>query len=283
MKTDNTRTFAKACKELADYFYNIAPKKEVFERDVFTIAFGQEKITVCDEDKTISLPVPPMPITLDEFKDKAKLFEEELNENILANNDALNTDLLLSAFGKTDNWIAPTRKMFFDVELDNDVELLDWWLYYRDFVKRLLYGYNWITENTEMEEYRKGLLATEPQQAATPEPEQAANPQPQQSAVEAASDKDNLTERESLYYTKVIKHGWAEETESGYRWLFNNRNKASLAYFLDKVFYPDNIKIGGKDNKRLERLWGVKRLDSATYQAMNGNQYWKPIIDELFI
>ena len=74
----------------------------------------------------------------------------------------------------------------------------------------------------------------------------------------------------------------AEKKENGYKWLYNKGSKASLAYFLYKLF--DQNGIGQIPFKRLEKLWSVKRLDTALRQAI-GTKYeqsWRTQIINLF-
>ena len=95
-------------------------------------------------------------------------------------------------------------------------------------------------------------------------------------------DAEELTEREIKYYGKAIEAGMAEKKENGYKWLYNKGSKASLAYFLYKLF--DQNGIGQIPFKRLEKLWSVKRLDTALGQAI-GTKYeqsWRTQIINLF-
>ena len=91
-----------------------------------------------------------------------------------------------------------------------------------------------------------------------------------------------LTKAEVEYYGKAVKSGMAEKTEDGYKWKYNNGSKASLAYFLNKIFNPDGT--GQIPFKKLEVLWEVSRLDSALDKAINAKnpQQWRTDIDKLF-
>lgn len=91
-----------------------------------------------------------------------------------------------------------------------------------------------------------------------------------------------LTKDEALYYNKAIEKGFAKENDNGYKWLYNKGSKASLAYFLYKIFSPNGM--GQIPFKRLDMLWGVKRLDSALTQTLNAKhtQQWRTQIDSLF-
>lgn len=93
---------------------------------------------------------------------------------------------------------------------------------------------------------------------------------------------DRLIHREQFYYNKAIKEGMAEKTDNGYKWLYNGGSKVSLAYFLKKIFCPNNIEQ--IPFKRLNNLWSVSRLDSATDQLVNAKkpQRWRYDIDKLF-
>lgn len=86
-----------------------------------------------------------------------------------------------------------------------------------------------------------------------------------------------LTEREIKYYGKAIEAGMAEKTEQGYRWLGSN---VSFGYFIDKVHRPKATER--LPYKRMEKLWGIKRLDSAVSQSADRKHKWEKDIDALF-
>ena len=94
-----------------------------------------------------------------------------------------------------------------------------------------------------------------------------------------ANEKDpkELTEREIKYYGKAIEAGMAKKTEQGYRWLSSN---VSLGYFINKVHRPTATER--LPYKRMEELWGVKRLDSAVHQSADRKHKWEKDIDALF-
>ncbi|MGN1034474.1 MAG: hypothetical protein ACI4PK_02660 [Oscillospiraceae bacterium] len=62
-----------------------------------------------------------------------------------------------------------------------------------------------------------------------------------------------LTKEEALYYNKAIEKGLAQGSDNGYKWLYNKGSKASLAYFLNKIFNPNGTgqipfkKLGSSD------------------------------------
>lgn len=105
---------------------------------------------------------------------------------------------------------------------------------------------------------------------------------------EQTSDTDSLNiepeqaTEEIVCYEKAVKYGMAKKTDNGYRWLYNNGSRASLAYFLYKLFNPNGT--GQIPYQRLERCWCVKRLDSALTQVLNAKkpQLWRTQIDDLF-
>ena len=90
------------------------------------------------------------------------------------------------------------------------------------------------------------------------------------------------TEREKKYFAKAIEAGLMEKDGDSYRWLHNNGLKASLGYFLNRVFNPKGT--AQIPCKRLGVLFGVTRLDTVIYQALNPNkpQKWRTEIDNLF-
>lgn len=91
-----------------------------------------------------------------------------------------------------------------------------------------------------------------------------------------------LTEREKEYYERAIANEMAKKTETGYKWLYNNGSKASLIYFLNKIFSPNGTKQ--IPFTRLGNLWGRSRLDSALDKAINVKdpQPWRTDIDRIF-
>lgn len=96
------------------------------------------------------------------------------------------------------------------------------------------------------------------------------------------NSQSKITPKEFTYYDKAVKFGMAEKTKDGYKWLYDNGSKASLAYFLYKLFNPNGT--GQIPYQRLNILWGVTRLDSALTQVLNAKkpQQWRIPIDRLF-
>ena len=90
------------------------------------------------------------------------------------------------------------------------------------------------------------------------------------------------TEREDYYFDKAINAGLMRKDGVGYKWLYNNGSKASLAYFLQKVFNPDGTQT--TPFKKLETLFNVSRLAAATYKLLccKNMQKRKGGIDKLF-
>ena len=90
-------------------------------------------------------------------------------------------------------------------------------------------------------------------------------------------EPEELTEREIKYYGKAIEAGMAKKTEQGYRWL---GSKVSFCYFINKVHRPKATER--LPYKRMEKLWNIKRLDSAVNQSADWKQKRKKDIDALF-
>lgn len=90
-------------------------------------------------------------------------------------------------------------------------------------------------------------------------------------------DAEELTEREIKYYGKAIEAEMAKKTEQGYKWFGSN---VSLGYFINKVHRPTATER--LPYKRMEELWGVKRLDSAVHQSADRKHKWEKDIDALF-
>ena len=91
-----------------------------------------------------------------------------------------------------------------------------------------------------------------------------------------------LTEKESFYFARAIEKGLMKQTENGYKWLPEKAKKVSLMYFVSCI-YPDPRK-DEIPYRKIERLFGYKRLDSV-YQSFlrtNQKQSWKSSIDDLF-
>lgn len=90
-------------------------------------------------------------------------------------------------------------------------------------------------------------------------------------------EPEELTEREIKYYGKAIEAGMAKKTEQGYKWLDSN---VSFGYFINKVHRPKATER--LPYKRMEKLWNIKRLDSAVNQSADWKQKRKKDIDALF-
>ena len=90
------------------------------------------------------------------------------------------------------------------------------------------------------------------------------------------------TDNEIKYFTKAIEAGLMIQDGEGYRWIHNNGLKASLGYFLHRVFNPKGTTQ--IPYQRLEALFSVTRLDSAIDQALTAKkpQKWRKEIYILF-
>ena len=91
-----------------------------------------------------------------------------------------------------------------------------------------------------------------------------------------------LTEKERFYFARVIVKGLMKQTGNCYKWLPEKAKKVSLMYFVSCIhcdLTKDEIPY-----RKIERLFGYKRLDSV-YQSFlrtNQKQSWKSSIDDLF-
>ena len=89
------------------------------------------------------------------------------------------------------------------------------------------------------------------------------------------------TDRAKKAFAAAVEAGFMEKTDTGYKWKYNRGSHVSLAYFLVKVYDPDNTSetpftaLGG--------LFGVSRLDSSADKAFNAKntQLWRKKLDEL--
>ena len=110
----------------------------------------------------------------------------------------------------------------------------------------------------------------------SPENGKVQSKQPQQLEL------SQLTEKESFYFARAIEKGLMKQTENGYKWLPEKAKKVSLMYFVSCIhcdLTKDEIPY-----RKIERLFGYKRLDSV-YQSFlrtNQKQSWKSSIDDLF-
>lgn len=110
---------------------------------------------------------------------------------------------------------------------------------------------------------------------------------PQQKSHTAVTKQDIVkpqqeTELEKKYFAKAIQAGLMGKDCNSYIWLHNSGLKASLGYFINRVFNPKGTaKI---PYKRMENLFNVSRLDTAIDQALTAKkpQKWRKEIDTLF-
>ena len=105
----------------------------------------------------------------------------------------------------------------------------------------------------------------------------------QESKQEQQQRDNKPTKREQKYFTKAIEAGLMEQIgDENYRWLHNNGMKASLGYFLKRVFDPKGTTP--IPYQRMENLFEVSRLDSAIDKALTAKkpQKWRIEIDALF-
>lgn len=96
--------------------------------------------------------------------------------------------------------------------------------------------------------------------------------------------KEPYTERARKYFARAVEAGLMEKAGERYKWTFGGDRgaKASLAYFIKRVYNPDNLRV--TPFQSLEALFGVSRLDSITTSMMKAlqPQRWRKDIDKLF-
>ncbi len=98
----------------------------------------------------------------------------------------------------------------------------------------------------------------------------------------------DMERREKKYYSRAIAAGYAAKSGNGYKWLFTQGGKngkpngVALSYFLEKIYCPRNTER--MPNKRVEKLWNVKRMDSKNQATLKVVKFqkWRQEIDRLF-
>ena len=112
--------------------------------------------------------------------------------------------------------------------------------------------------------------------------EQCKNTETAENELTLPSELD--TERARIYFAKAIEAQYIEATASGLQWIFGSERgrKASLGYFILKVFCPNNTEQ--IPEKAVNQLFGVDRIGSAISQILNAKkpQKWRKTIDDLF-
>lgn len=96
------------------------------------------------------------------------------------------------------------------------------------------------------------------------------------------------TDKAKRNFRIALDNKLIERTQEGYKWIFKNGHKASLAEFLE-ITYCDSATDYIKHDvcKELENVFGVKRLDRALQQTVSGEtpavQEWKAYLKNLFL
>ena len=164
-KEEATKTFAKMYLNLEEYFYKIAPKKDVVEpvRNNVNgwVTWEDESFTKFDEYGSISLPAPQPPVSLDEFQKAGEEFISELNENVMNYSDEINRAILNVAFCKIKSGIVPTYEMLIRASLFTTALLLEKFLDFRTKILNLQsYSNSILWPENGMEDYRESLKQT---------------------------------------------------------------------------------------------------------------------------
>lgn len=100
-------------------------------------------------------------------------------------------------------------------------------------------------------------------------------------ASERVRRERKLSDEEERAFEKALEAGFMRREGDGYRWLYNNGSKASLAYFISKVFNP--TMTSQIPYKMLNGLFGVNRLEASLGQVYEAKkeQRWRKEIDDI--
>jgi hypothetical protein len=88
------------------------------------------------------------------------------------------------------------------------------------------------------------------------------------------------TDRARKYFARAVEVRYMTPTDTGYKWLHDSCNLASLGYFVERVYCPTNTeKI---HETAINVLFGVNRIGRAISQMHDAKrpQKWKKLIDE---
>lgn len=118
--------------------------------------------------------------------------------------------------------------------------------------------------------------------------------EPGQTGEHGGSGRNQLpsiidTPRAQECFKRAEEKGYMEKTDTGHRWTFgDNRGKARLAYFLERVYCPHpEDKMTSGMWRSLEKHFGTTRLDSAASQNVDTAakqatvKKWRAEIDEI--
>lgn len=118
--------------------------------------------------------------------------------------------------------------------------------------------------------------------------------EPGQTGEHGGSGRNQLpsaidTPRAHECFMRAEEKGYMEKTDTGHRWTFgDNRGKARLAYFLERVYCPHpEDKMTSGMWRSLEKHFGTTRLDSAASQNVDTAakqatvKKWRAEIDEI--
>lgn len=96
--------------------------------------------------------------------------------------------------------------------------------------------------------------------------------------AEAGHADTTIDAGKQRYFDEAVKAGFIEETDTGYKWRYpqNKPSKASLGYFISKIYRNESTPI-----KYLEGLFGVTRLDVAIYAERKFTQKWEEEINTI--
>lgn len=230
------------------------------------------------------------PVGYGEFKEKAELFVEELNRNLLSCSIELNEAFLRTTFQKCCRWHVEMShfRQLTDAGLWEEAQLLEYYRRYSQFVCNLLYDHNNVLweDNSGLIKYRDELLSRQfpdppmPVQPELPPADGHGNNLTDEqgggdnTAVEIPDELN--TDKAKELFQKAIDAGLISVTENGYQW---KKTKALLAYFADLA--NEHLKLGkgeygGKAKiswKPFESLFGVSGLAGARLDYQKDGRY----------
>ncbi|MCD8295453.1 MAG: hypothetical protein LUE27_09475 [Clostridia bacterium] len=133
----------------------------------------------------------------------------------------------------------------------------------------------------------QGVQLTEPATDALNLPIEAMKPSgraniPKQEKRAVQATEMVFIKRATKYFDKAVAAGMMEQDGDKYTWVYikGRGHGVSLAYFLKKIYNPDETSI--TPFKQLELLFGVKSLAATTNNILGKHPKWSTRIDELF-
>lgn len=128
MKTQNTVEFAKICKHLSTYFFNVAPDPRVFKRNDDGYEYEEKYIASFDNLKKIDFDDKESAPLYEvyELKQAYSNFNKEVNENIIDSDEGFVNKLVRHFFNNCLPYekLLPCEEQFFRESMFDEAELL---------------------------------------------------------------------------------------------------------------------------------------------------------------